>query len=67
MRKDIQRHGMPVVGRRVEGEGQSEQLARDLLHVKALLAESLRHVRSNGDRDDLTPPPAHDWANERKN
>ena len=41
--------------------------ARDLLHVRALLAESLKPVDSNEDRDDLAPPPAHDWVNDRKN
>lgn len=34
--------------------------ARDLLHVRALLAESLKHVGSSEDREDLAPPPAHD-------
>lgn len=55
-------------GRRVErGRGTASSFARDLLHVKALLEESLRHVGSNEDRDDLAPLPAHDWVNERKN
>ena len=58
---------MPVVEVEELREGHSEQLARDLLHVRALLAESLRHVGSNEDRDDLAPPRAHDWVNERKN
>ena len=58
---------MPVVEVEELREGYSEQLARDLLHVRELLAESLRHADSNEDRNDLTPPAAHGWANERKN
>jgi len=55
-------------GRRVErGRGTVNSFARDLLHVRALLAESLKHAGSNEDRDDLAPPPAQDWVNERKN